>query len=84
MVEVTRTHLDDPNINETDSCAVPDHPIMSRLWSERREMGTLVIGLTPGSDKVARQAAGQLQFYKETRNFARIMRNRLKGMLKRR
>ncbi|MEX0406449.1 GNAT family N-acetyltransferase [Aquibium sp. LZ166] len=83
-IELTKSHLEDPNIVATDSCAVPDHPVMSRLWSERRQMGTLVIGLTPGSDKLARQAAGQLHLHKETRNFARLVRNRIKGLLSRR
>ncbi|TIX37904.1 MAG: GNAT family N-acetyltransferase, partial [Mesorhizobium sp.] len=36
MIEVTRQNLDDPNIVVTDSCAVPDHPVMSRLWVERK------------------------------------------------
>ena len=40
MIEVTKQHLDDPNIMTTDSCAVPDHPVMSRLWSERKPIGT--------------------------------------------
>lgn len=83
-IEVTKVHLDDPNVEATDSCAVPDHPVMSRLWGERREMGTLVVGLTPGSDRLARQAAGQLNLHRETRNFARILRNRVKGFLGRR
>ncbi len=80
-IEATKTHLDDPNITATDSCAQPDHPVMNRLWSERREMGALVIGLTPGSDRAARQAAKQLHLYRETRNMARIVRERVKGML---
>jgi len=84
MIEVTRQHLDDPNIMMTDSCAVPDHPVMSRLWSERRKMGTIVIGLTPDADRAARQAASQLHLYRETRNMARILRNRVRNLLKRR
>jgi hypothetical protein len=83
MIEVTKQHLDDPNIIETDSCAVPDHPVMSRIWSERRPLGTLVIGLTPDSDKITRQAAQQLHFRRESRNFVRIMRNRVRGLLRR-
>lgn len=79
-IEATRNHLDDPNIMLTDSCAQPDHPVMDRLWSERREMGTLVIGLTPGSDSAARQAAKQIHLYAETRNMARVVRERVKGM----
>jgi hypothetical protein len=84
VIEITHQHLDDPNIAATDSCAVADHPVMSRLWRERREMGTLVIGLTPGADRPARQAAGQIHLHRETRNFARLMRTRLRGLLKRR
>jgi len=84
MIEVTKQHLDDPNIVMTDSCAVPDHPVMSRLWAERKPMGTLVIGLTPDADRQARQAASQLHLYRETRNMARILRNRMRSLLKRR
>ncbi|RVD60651.1 GNAT family N-acetyltransferase [Mesorhizobium sp. M2D.F.Ca.ET.185.01.1.1] len=84
MIEVTRQHLDDPNIVMTDSCAVPDHPVMSRLWAERKPMGTLVIGLTPDADRLARQAGSQLHLYRETRNMARILRNRMRSLLKRR
>jgi hypothetical protein len=84
MIEVTKQHLDDPNIETTDSCAVPYHPVMSRLWSERKTMGTIVIGMTPGADRVTRQAASQLHLYRETRNIARLLRNRVRGLLKRR
>ncbi len=84
MIEVTKQHLDDPNITITDSCAVPDHPVMSRLWTERRRVGTFIVGLTPDSDRLARQAASQLHLYRETRNVARIVRNRVKALLRRR
>lgn len=80
LIDVTGQHLDDPNIMITDSCAVPDHPVMSRLWSERKPFGTLVVGLTPEADRAARQAASQLHLYRETRNMARILRNRVKGL----
>ena len=81
MIEVTKQHLDDPNITITDSCAVPDHPVMSRLWTERKPVGTMIVGLTPGADRLARQAASQIHLYKETRNMARILRNRVKSLL---
>ncbi|MER9292982.1 GNAT family N-acetyltransferase [Mesorhizobium sp. M0510] len=84
MIEVTRQHLEDPNIMMTDSCAVPDHPVMSRLWAERKPMGTLVIGLAPDADRLTRQAASQLHLYRETRNMARLLRNRMKSLLGRR
>ena len=84
MIEVTGQHLDDPNIMMTDSCAVPDHPVMSRLWTERRPVGTFVVGLTPDADRQTRQAAAQLHLYRETRNMARIVRNRVRNLLSRR
>jgi hypothetical protein len=78
--QLTGWHLDDANIVRTDSCAVPDHPIMSRFWQEREEMGTLIIGLTQDSDRQTRQAATQLHLYKNTRNVARLIREKLKSM----
>lgn len=84
MIDVTNYHLDDPNIMATDSCATPDHPVMSRLWTERKPIGTLVIGMTPDADRLTRQAASQLHLYKETRNMARVLRDRVRGLLRRR
>jgi hypothetical protein len=84
MLDVTEQHLDDPNIDATDSCAVHDHPVMGRIWTERRPIGTIVIGLTPDADRAARQAAAQLHLYRETRNMARLLRNRVRGLLRRR
>ncbi|QPC85642.1 GNAT family N-acetyltransferase [Mesorhizobium sp. NBSH29] len=84
MIEVTHNHLDDPNIMATDSCAVHDHPVLSRLWTERKPIGTMVLGLTPDADRAARQAASQLHLYSETRNMARMLRNRVKELFGRR
>jgi len=84
MMDVTCNHLDDPNILGTDSCAAPGHPVMSRIWTERRPVGTLVVGLTPGADRMARQAASQIHLHRETRNIARRVRQRLRRALLRR
>ena len=77
LADLTDWHLDDANIERTDSCAVPDHPIMSRFWKEREEMGTLLIGLKPNADRDMRQAATQLHLYRNTRNLARILRDKI-------
>jgi hypothetical protein len=77
ITQLTEWHLDDANIMRTDSCAVPDHPIMSRLWEEREYMGTLVIGLNRNSDRDVRQVAAQLHLYRNTRNMARILREKI-------
>ncbi|MGG7516870.1 GNAT family N-acetyltransferase [Allorhizobium undicola] len=81
--ELTRWHLEDANILRTDSCAVPDHPIMSRLWREREEMGTLVVGLKPNTDREVRQASTQLHLYRNTRNLARLLRDKVLSRLRR-
>ena len=80
MDRLTEWHLDDFNIQRTDSCAVPDHPIMSRFWTERCEMGTLIIGLTPQADREVRQVATQLHIYRNTRNMARLIRQKIRGL----
>ncbi|MEM9106891.1 MAG: GNAT family N-acetyltransferase [Pseudomonadota bacterium] len=80
--DLTANHLDDPNIVITDSCAVPDHPVMSRLWRERCRMGTLIVGLSPARDRDVRQVTTQLHLYKNTRNMARLVRDRLSRMAK--
>ncbi|MBB2972650.1 GNAT family N-acetyltransferase [Mesorhizobium sp. RMAD-H1] len=79
MIEVVKNHLEDPNIARTDSCAVPDHPVMSRLFSERETIETLVIGLNPGADRATQQAASQIHLYRRTLDIARIVRNRIRN-----
>lgn len=78
MAEVTWTLLEDPNVDIADSCAVPDHPVMSRMWRERRPLGTLVVGLSPDTGRQVRQAASQIDLYRQTRNAVRILRGRVK------
>ncbi|MBT9373156.1 GNAT family N-acetyltransferase [Rhizobium sp. CSW-27] len=80
MMKLTEWHLEDANITRTDSCAVPDHPVMSRFWMERESMGTLVIGLTDTADRDTRQVAAQLHLYQNTRSLARRLREKILGL----
>jgi Acetyltransferase (GNAT) domain len=80
MLDTTKRLLDDPNIERADSLAVPDHPVMTRLWKERETMVTLLIGLTPGADRSVRQAASQIDLYKKTQNIARLLRDKIRSM----
>ena len=80
MLDTTKRLLDDPNIERADSLAVPDHPVMSRLWKERETMVTLLVGLHPGSDRAVRQAANQIELYKKTQNVARVLRDRIRSL----
>lgn len=80
VARLTEWHLDDANIERTNSCAAPDHPIMSRMWEERSEMGTILIGLSQNSDRDVRQATSQLHLYRNTRNMARALRDKILSM----
>ncbi|NWJ23854.1 GNAT family N-acetyltransferase [Rhizobium sp. RM] len=75
--KLTDWHLDDANILRSDSCAVPDHPIMSRFWQERQEMGTLIVGLAQNSDRDVRQVSTHVDMYRSTRNLARSLRQKI-------
>lgn len=83
VAQLTEWHLDDANIVRSDSCAVPDHPVMSRFWEEREDMGTLIIGLQQNSDRDVRQVATQLHLYRNTRNVARMLRDKIRALAKR-
>ncbi|MGC4026668.1 MAG: GNAT family N-acetyltransferase [Mesorhizobium sp.] len=83
MMEVTKRHLEDPNIEVTDSCAVPNHPVMSRLWAERQVVGTIVLGTTREAERSARQVSAQLHLYEEARAVARVVKKRVEEMAKR-
>jgi CelD/BcsL family acetyltransferase involved in cellulose biosynthesis len=76
-LEVTKKLLQNANIERTDSLSEEDHPVLSRLWTDRETMGTLVIGLTPGSDRAARHAANQLEIYNKSKKIARSIRDRI-------
>lgn len=78
--QITDWHLDDANIVRTDSCAIPDHPIMSRLWQEREAMGTLIIGLRQNADREVRQVGTQLHLYQNTRSVAKKIRDKIMSL----
>jgi hypothetical protein len=83
VAQITEWHLDDANIVRTDSCAIPDHPIMSRLWQEREPMGTLIVGLKPSSDREVRQVGTQLHLYQNTRSVAKKIRDKIMSLRRR-
>lgn len=37
--------LDRPDIELSDSCAVPGHPMIEQIWSDRREMAMVSVGI---------------------------------------
>lgn len=60
LAELSLALLRDPMVSFVDSCAVPDHSLINRLWRERIEIATLVVGLDPGGERVVRRATAAL------------------------
>ncbi|MGQ5719356.1 GNAT family N-acetyltransferase [Pseudochrobactrum asaccharolyticum] len=78
MIEVLKNHLNNPALRLTDSCAIPDHPVMSRLFHERANFGALILGLTKQSQSSVNQIIRQLNRYDRLRMMMRNIKARLK------
>ncbi|MEO1747634.1 MAG: GNAT family N-acetyltransferase [Pseudomonadota bacterium] len=83
MIRVTETLLDDPNVTSADSCAVPDHPVMSRLWTQSRPVSTLVVGTQQTRDRDVRQVASQIDFYRSTKETAKSVADKVRSIFER-
>lgn len=83
MQRLTEWHLDDANILRTDSCGAHEDADLSGFWGESVQMGTLVIGLAQNSDRDVRQVAAQVHMYRNTRNLARVLRERIMSLARR-
>ncbi|MGH6763902.1 MAG: GNAT family N-acetyltransferase [Phyllobacterium sp.] len=81
MIEVVKRHLADPGINRTDSCAIADHPVMTRLFREREAVATLILGLRPDAGGAVSRTIRQLQRYRRWRIRARQLRNRMASLV---
>lgn len=51
VLEVTKAAADDATITDFDSCAIPDHPMINRLWREKVAISDLLIGDARSSAK---------------------------------
>lgn len=80
MQRLTEWHLDDANIVRTDSCGADEDSDLSGFWGESTQMGTLVIGLAQNSDRDVRQVAAQVHMYRNTRNLAKVLRERIMSL----
>jgi len=46
-LELTQSQLADPAVSLTDSCAVPDHPMINHIWRQRIDMADVLLPLRP-------------------------------------
>ena len=82
MIEVLKNHLENPALRITDSCAIPDHPVMSRLFHEREHFGTIILGLSDKSRASVGKITRQLNRYDRLRSALRTLTARV-GQAKR-
>ncbi len=80
LQRLTEWHLDDANILRTDSCGADEDGALEGFWGEKSEMGTLVIGLAQNNDRDVRQVAAQVHMYRNTRNLAKVLRERIMSL----
>ena len=50
-IEISRSLEADSGIELTDSCAIPDHPMIDRLWPGRLELVDAAIAARPGASR---------------------------------
>ncbi len=77
---LTEWQLDDANTLKTDSCAAEEDLPLHEFWNQSSEMGTLVVGLSQNSDRDVRQVAAQAHMYRNTRNLAKMLRERIRSI----
>jgi hypothetical protein len=51
-LELTRAQLSDPNIAMSDSCAIPDHPMIDRLWRDRMSLVDVVVTISESNARL--------------------------------
>ncbi len=55
-LDLTAHLLDDPSLDEADSVAVADHPMIDRLWTGRFRVASLLVATRPGGGPAFRSA----------------------------
>ena len=55
--DFTRKQLQDMSIRQTDSCAIPDHPMIDRLWPDRLEITDIAISVSPSRESAFERAS---------------------------
>ncbi len=74
-MEVTQRLLDDPQVATTDSCAIPNHPMIDRVWRDKIELADVMVAVA-SADPVFNQTV-----YRE--NVRRRIRGQVKSVLAR-
>jgi hypothetical protein len=77
MALASEAMIADPAIERVDSCAMPDHRVVNRLWHGRMALGTLVIGLGADAGRRVEQVSRDLQRHRQRLQRRRLLRRRM-------
>ncbi len=55
-LDLTAHLLDDPSVDDADSIAIADHPMIDRVWTERLPVASVLVSLQPGGSVPFRAA----------------------------
>ena len=69
-LEVSRIQQADATCRMTDSCAIADHPMIDRIWSERLPIVDLALPLSPAGNEMLAGYAWRDAFTRRLRKFA--------------
>lgn len=76
---LTRSQLERPTVECTDSCAIADHPMIDHLWPERMAVADLFIGLRPEGHGLPAAVVRLEHLRRRLRGAAKHVYYRLKG-----
>lgn len=82
-MELTAAQRKEPGLASTDSCALPDHPMIDRLWPGRMTVADLIIAAPDAPDDLLERAAARLRLRRRWRALVKAaylaMRSRFRG-----
>lgn len=79
ILDFTLRQRTDRNVSCTDSCAVPDHPMIDRLWPDRLEIADVLLAPSAAGAKAFAAAAGREELRRRCRGLAKRVYYRILG-----
>lgn len=70
-IEFTRRQVMNEQTTSTDSCAIPDHPMIDRLWPDRLPIADIAMSITHGKARAFDGAFRKEMFRRKIRAFAK-------------
>ncbi len=73
VFELSERQKQDGRVLVTDSCAVPDHPMIDRLWRDRLDLQDVALAVAPDRDRAFRSAVAGERLWRRLRASAKAI-----------